>query len=313
MKKEITWNKEQWIVDYSTKTIYKEGSKSKNDPNLVPEKIRIGNFPFVKIHNIIYFKNLDKYYKITDNKVEQINKEDYELEFKELYIKIENVVRKMSKKEITWNNEQWIVDYFTKTIYKKDSKNNNDPNLVPEQIRIGNFPFKIEDNTIYFKNIDKYYKITDNKVEEINKEDYKPEFIKLNINNIEYVENYVIYSMIDEILRRYYTINFSTKKESIFVSIISNKIRHNSSLYNMIKPTAIDIIKSLPYIEKSKAKEKIKSELSKMIEDNKSSYDKLFEHIYNINKDIFDQYANDIRENIENIEQIKEKINSIKS
>ena len=314
MKKKITWNNEQWIVDYLTKTIYKEGSKSNDDPNLVPEQSRIGNFPFVKIHNIIYFKNLDKYYKITDNKVEQINKEDYELEFKMLHIvTTENVIvlNKALKKEITWNNEQWIVDYFTKTIYKEDSKNNNDPNLVPEQIRIGNFPFKIEDNTIYFKNIDKYYKITDNKVEEINKEDYKPEFIKLNKNYIEYVEKYVIYSMIDEILRRYYKIKISTKKELIYVKKISNKIRQNLSLYNNIKSIATDIIKSLPYIKKSKAKEKIKSELSKIIKDNKTFYDKLFEHIYNINKDIFDQYANVIREDNESIKQQKEKINYI--
>ena len=309
MKKEITWNNEQWIVDYSTQTIYKEGNKSNNDPNLVPEQIRIGNYSFIKIHNIIYFNNSDKYYKITNDKVEQINKEDYENELKEL----ENAVRKMLKKEITWNNEQWIADYITKTIYKEDSKNNNDPNLVPEQIRIGNFPFKIEDNTIYFKTLDKYYKITNKKVEEIKKEDYKPEFIKLNRNNTEYVENYVISSMIDEIFKSYYKINTSTKKDPKFVFIISNKIIHNLSLYNTIKSIVTEIIKSLPYIEKSKAKEKIKSELSKIIEDNKTFYDKLFEHIYNINKDIFDQYANVFREDIEIIKQQKEKINYIKS
>ena len=66
------------------------------------------------------------------------------------------------KKEIMWNNNKWIVDYETRTIYQKATVFEDDPNLLTVQAKIGDFRFREFKGSIYFEALGGFYKITDN-------------------------------------------------------------------------------------------------------------------------------------------------------
>ena len=213
------------------------------------------------------------------------------------------------KKEIMWNNNIWVVDYGTRTIYQKTTVFENDPNLLTVQAKIGNYPFREIKGTIYFETEGSFYKITGNEVVMISEDEYKEQakFKKLNvkdINSIRYISTYVSSIMIDEVLRAKHNIIISTKVgNSTAVSIISNKFP--DSIKRRINDISKIIIIALPYVDRTSVKQTIKSIVLSMAEDNSDNFSEMINMIYENDKNRFDQLANDIKTQIEERAQRK--------
>ena len=79
MPKEINWNGESWIVDPTTRTIYKKGQIYENDSELLTTGLKIGNYSYSNFGDIIYFqRNTDnEYFKVENDTVVNISKEEY--------------------------------------------------------------------------------------------------------------------------------------------------------------------------------------------------------------------------------------------
>ena len=85
MQKEINWNGESWIVDPTTRTIYKKGQIYENDSELLTAGLKIGNHSYSNFGDIIYFqRNTDnECFKVENDTVVNISKEEY-LEYKKM-------------------------------------------------------------------------------------------------------------------------------------------------------------------------------------------------------------------------------------
>lgn len=207
------------------------------------------------------------------------------------------------KKEIMWNGNKWIVDYETGTIYQKATIFENDPNLLTVQARIGDYPFREFKGSIYFKTSSGFYKITDDEVIMISKDEYEEQrkFKKLsvkNIDNVRYVSTYVSSIMIDEVLRFKHNIIISTKVEnSNVVPIISKKFP--AVIKGRIDDISKRIISTLPYVDRTIVKREVKNILSSMFENGNEYFSEMINMIYENDKNRFDQLANDIKDQIE--------------
>ena len=213
------------------------------------------------------------------------------------------------KKEIMWNNNKWIVDYETKTIYQKATVFEDDPNLLTVQARIGDFRFREFKGSIYFEALGGFYKITDNEVVMISKDEYKEQakFKRLIINdigNVRYVSTYVSSIMIDEVLMAKHNITISTKVEnSNVVPIISNKFP--TVVKRRIDDISRRIISALPYVDRNNVKREVKKILSSMFEDGSEYFSEMINMIYENDKNRFDRLASDIKYQIEKRNQSK--------
>lgn len=207
------------------------------------------------------------------------------------------------KKEIMWRNEKWIVDYGTGTIYKKAPAFEDDPNLITVQARFGDYPFGEFKGSIYFKDSSNFYKIIDDEVAMISKEEYdeQKKFKKLNvkdIDNVRYISIYVSSVIIDEVLSAKHNIRISTKVEnSNVVPIISNKFP--SIIKSRINDISRSIISTLHYVDRTIVKQEVKKALSSMFENDNGYISEMINSIYENDKIRFDQLATDIRNQID--------------
>ena len=72
MKKEIMWNNEAWIIDYGERVIYK---KVRIETGMLPINASI-RYPFRNFKDVIYFQKGNDFYKIVDDKVTIMIKEE---------------------------------------------------------------------------------------------------------------------------------------------------------------------------------------------------------------------------------------------
>ena len=207
------------------------------------------------------------------------------------------------KEKITWNGGKWIVDYKTHTIYQAATIFEDDPTRFTIHARIGNIPFLVFNDSIYFKNGEKeFYKVINSNAVLISKEEYY-EIEKKRVLNIRYsadvnfVSELVGLIMIDEVVYKNSGLRVSSSFDPrsfgfFFFNRFSKQLK--TRIWNFSKRL---IHYYLPYVNKGNAKNEVKVAID-MLED--SDFQNLVDMAYEDNKKSFDLFC-------ERILEIKEK------
>lgn len=202
------------------------------------------------------------------------------------------------QKEIIWNNQIWIIDYETRTIYQKAVT----PGL-PVQARIGNYSFKELKGIIYFQAGNNYYKVSENQIEEINKEEYEEvkNFIRINKKDPatqRRISTYIISIIIDEIMHEKYNLKVSIKVDNQSGTNIVNSFRRKFTpeLSVEIKRLTEAMLVLLPCQINSKTIKQQLTRIYKDIEEESAEYLKLLgDNIYLNDQESFDVLSENIK------------------
>ena len=210
------------------------------------------------------------------------------------------------KREITWNDEVWILDYSTNTIYQDVIiYDRDDPNYIPVNSRIGDYPFREVKDAIYFCANNEFYKVEKDQAIKISKEEYDEiknyrRISENDRNDVKFIASYVNSIIIDELFKQKYNLKISTRVEnSIMVPMITH--RYPNSLRTRIESMSRGAMLNLPrYIDKRDIKKKLKE---KLIDNSKGYLDEMIEQIYENQKQFLNQIAADIKVQIEERKQ----------
>ena len=205
----------------------------------------------------------------------------------------------MNKKEITLNGEKWIVDFETETIYKNVDMIPNGTGALPMSGRYGDYPFYIFRNALYFEINNKFYKINDDEVIEITKEEYQEirNYIKLNKNDpsaLRFVSKYVTSIILDEVMEQQFGLKVSIPVEnSNNVNLLSRNF--TPEIENYIKNLSKSILAIMPsQINRENIKQQIRDIYKNNISKNDELHNTIINSVYLSNKERFDYLSEDI-------------------
>lgn len=199
-------------------------------------------------------------------------------------------------KEINWDGELWTIDPTTKTIYKKSNLYKEHSELLTTKIAIGNYPYGIYGDIIYFQRNtdDTCFKVENGIVIKISKEEFlkykKMKRIRIkDPKAIRYITDYVIAILSDDILKKKYNLKYSIPLESSnAIKVISRNF--SGATKSQIKDLTMIIMQYyLPvYIDSSETKKEIYKGFKKMINENPTLIESIEQRIIKECEQIFD-------------------------
>ena len=190
-----------------------------------------------------------------------------------------------SKKNVTLNGENWIIDLETASVYRNVDLITKGDGFLPMSGKLGNFPlYKFRDD-FYFEINDIYYKYSSGEVIEITKNDFDEirEYRFINKNDpatFQNVSSYMIAIIIDEIMMSKYNIRVSFPIEpSHFLTRFSKKFTPEINMqFNLLVK---EVTMELPtYIKRKSMKQSIKEIYKRKYLENKSFFESLIDNIY---------------------------------
>lgn len=198
-----------------------------------------------------------------------------------------------SRKNVTLNGENWIIDLETATVYRNVDLITEGDGLLPMSGKLGNFPlYKFRDD-FYFEINNMYYKYSSGDVIEITKKEFDEirEYRFINKNDpatFQNISKYMTAIIIDEIMMSKYNIRVSFPIEPAhFITRFSKKF--TSEINNQFNLLVKEITMELPpYIKRKSMKQSIKSIYKRKYLENKSFFDSLIDNIYSNDVVTFD-------------------------
>ena len=198
------------------------------------------------------------------------------------------------QKEIIWNNKKWIIDYENGTIYQKGIT----PGL-PVQVRIGNYRLTNLGGVCYFTTGNKFYKIDDETISEISKEEYEniKNYRTLNKKDpatMKVISNYATSIIIDDLMKRKFNLKVSIPVNNTnIINSFSKKFSYE--ITNQIKRLSTEIIMSLPVkVNTQTIKHQIYDIYNNIVQENEELFQVLIDNIYLNDKERFDSLSEDI-------------------
>ena len=198
-------------------------------------------------------------------------------------------------KVVNWNGELWTIDPATKTIYKKGDLHKNNSELLTIKITVGNYPYGIYGNIIYFqRNTDNAcFKIENGIVTKISEKEFLSykKMRKTNIKDpksIRYFTDYVIAILCNDILKKKYKLECSIPLEaSNAIKVISKSFSGVTSA--QIRDLTVNIMQYyLPaYIDSTKPKKEIYNGFKKIVGENSSLIESIEQRIIKECEQIF--------------------------
>lgn len=205
----------------------------------------------------------------------------------------------LAKKEITMNGEKWIVDFETKTIYKKVTMTPSETGLLPIKGRFGDYPFREFRGELYFKTGNGFYKIIGDEALEVSKEEYE-EIKNYRILNkkdpstLRIVSTYVISIVIADIMNKKFDLKISVPVDnSNIVNIFSRNF--TPEITSHIKKISTGIVAILPtQVNRRTMKQQIRDIYKNIVPEDGDFFNVLIDNIYLNDKQRFDYLSEDI-------------------
>lgn len=208
----------------------------------------------------------------------------------------------MAKKDLIWNNEKWVIDYETRTIYQKGVTSG-----LPVQVTIGNYSFNDFDGELYFTTGKGFYKVVKEQVVEISKDEYEEIKNCITLNKKDpatsrYISNYVVSIIINDLMREKFNLKVLIPADAPLINNYSRKFTPKiSSEINWITR---DILIQLPNkIKRSDIKNQVIKIYNNIKQESQEYLNQLIDIIYLNDKERFDELS----ENINNSHKSKRK------
>lgn len=198
-----------------------------------------------------------------------------------------------SKKSVTLNGENWIIDFETTTVYKNVDLITKGDGFLPMSGKMGNFPLHKFRDDFYFEINNMYYKYSLGDVIQITKKEFDEikeyRFIdKKDSATIQSIYRYVVAIIIDEIMKSKYNIRVSFPVEPAhFITRFSKKF--TPEINNQLNLLVKEILMELPlYVKRKTIKQSIKKIFAGKYYENTNFFNDLINSIYLNDKVTFD-------------------------
>ena len=198
-----------------------------------------------------------------------------------------------SKKNVVIDRENWIIDLQSAAVYKEVNLISREGGLLPMSGKLGYYFLYEFQGNFYFEISNKYYKLSNDVLFEITKDEFNKmkEYKTINKKDPLFKQNvsrHVISILVEDVLNKKFGINVNFPSEpSHFITRFSKKF--TPEINNQIKLLTDDIIIELPLQIKMKTiKQDIRKIYKKIYYSDSSFFDELINIIYLNDKDTFD-------------------------